>query len=150
MHCCLAASVCLLYWQQSCTCHGISTGMEPTNNQSAQLGREGENLAVAHLRENGYEIVERNWRFGKLEIDIIARKGNVLSIVEVKTRSGDYFGEPEDGVTKAKERFLATAADHYIISRNLDVEVRYDIISIVIHNGRHELKMIEDAFYPYM
>ena len=124
--------------------------MEPTNNQSAQLGRDGENLAVAHLRENGYEIVERNWRFGKLEIDIIARKGNVLSIVEVKTRSGDYFGEPEDGVTKAKERFLATAADHYIISRNLDVEVRYDIISIVIHNGRHELKMIEDAFYPYM
>lgn len=124
--------------------------MEPTNNQSAQLGREGENLAVAHLRENGFEIVERNWRFGKLEIDIIARKGNVLSIVEVKTRSGDYFGEPEDGVTKAKERFLATAADHYIISRNLDVEVRYDIISIVIHNGRHELKMIEDAFYPYM
>ena len=124
--------------------------MEPTNNQSAQLGREGENLAVAHLRENGYEIVERNWRFGKLEIDIIARKGNVLSIVEVKTRSGDYFGEPEDGVTKAKERFLATAADHYIISRNLDVGVRYDIISIVIHNGRHELKMIEDAFYPYM
>ena len=124
--------------------------MEPTNNQSAQLGREGENLAVAHLRENGYEIVERNWRFGKLEIDIIARKGNVLSIVEVKTRSGDYFGEPEDGVTKAKERFLATAADHYIFSRNLDVEVRYDIISIVIHNGRHELKMIEDAFYPYM
>lgn len=124
--------------------------MEPINNQSAQLGREGEILAVAHLRENGYEIVERNWRFGKLEIDIIARKGNVLSIVEVKTRSGDYFGEPEDGVTKAKERFLATAADHYIISRNLDVEVRYDIISIVIHNGRHELKMIEDAFYPYM
>lgn len=124
--------------------------MEPINNQSAQLGREGEMLAVAHLRENGYEIVERNWRFGKLEIDIIARKGNVLSIVEVKTRSGDYFGEPEDGVTKAKERFLATAADHYIISRNLDVEVRYDIISIVIHNGRHELKMIEDAFYPYM
>lgn len=124
--------------------------MEPINNQSAQLGREGEILAVAHLRENGYEIVERNWRFGKLEIDIIARKGNVLSIVEVKTRSGDYFGEPEDGVTKAKERFLTTAADHYIISRNLDVEVRYDIISIVIHNGRHELKMIEDAFYPYM
>ncbi len=124
--------------------------MEQKNNQSAQLGREGEILAVAHLRENGYEIVERNWRFGKLEIDIIARKGNVLSIVEVKTRSGDYFGEPEDGVTKAKERFLATAADHYIISRNLDVEVRYDIISIVIHNGRHELKMIEDAFYPYM
>ncbi|MBS1763628.1 MAG: YraN family protein [Bacteroidetes bacterium] len=124
--------------------------MDQKNNVSAQLGREGENLAVAYLEKNGYEIAERNWRFGKLEIDIIARKGNLLCIVEVKTRSGDYFGEPEDGVTKSKERFLATAADHYIISNNLDVEVRYDIISIVIHNGRSELKMIEDAFYPYM
>ena len=51
---------------------------------------------------------------------------------------------------EAKEKFLATAADHYIQSKNLDVEVRYDIVSIVFFNGKHELKMIEDAFYPYM
>jgi putative endonuclease len=115
-----------------------------------QLGQKGEEMAVIYLKQNGYDIKERNWRFGKLEVDIIAQKGNILSIVEVKTRTGDYFGEPEEGVTRAKERFLATAADHYIISKNLDVEVRYDIISIVMHQGRHELKMIEDAFYPYM
>ncbi len=114
-----------------------------------QLGREGEEMAVSYLLSQGYQIVERNWRFGKLEIDIIASKANLLCIVEVKTRTGDYFGESEEGVTKAKERFLATAADHYIISKNLDVEVRYDIVSIVIYNGRHELKFIEDAFYPY-
>ncbi len=115
-----------------------------------QLGKNGEEIAAQHLLKNGYDILHRNWRFGKFEIDIVARKGNTLSIVEVKTRTGDYFGEPEEGVTKAKEKFLATAADHYIQSKNLDVEVRYDIISIVFFNGKHELKMIEDAFYPYM
>jgi putative endonuclease len=121
-------------------------------NRSAhyELGREGEAIAVSYLKEHGFEILERNWRFGKLEIDIIARKDNLLCIVEVKTRTGDYFGDPEEGVTKAKERFLATAADHYIISKNLDVEVRYDIASIIVHNGQHEIKWIEDAFYPYM
>ena len=115
-----------------------------------ELGRQGEMIAVSYLKEHGFEILEQNWRFGKLEIDIIARKGNLLCIVEVKTRTGDYFGEPEEGVTKAKERFLATAADHYIISKNLDVEVRYDIASIVVLNGQHEIKWIEDAFYPFM
>ena len=115
-----------------------------------QLGKDGEEIAAQHLLKNGYDILHRNWRFGKFEIDIVAQKGNTLSIVEVKTRTGDYFGEPEEGVTKAKEKFLATAADHYVLSKNLDVEVRYDIISIVFFNGKHELKMIEDAFYPYM
>ena len=115
-----------------------------------QLGKDGEEIAAQHLLKNGYDILHRNWRFGKFEIDIVAQKGNTLSIVEVKTRTGDYFGEPEEGVTKEKEKFLATAADHYIQSKNLDVEVRYDIISIVFFNGKHELKMIEDAFYPYM
>lgn len=115
-----------------------------------QLGKDGEEIAAQHLLKNGYDILHRNWRFGKFEIDIVAKKGNTLSIVEVKTRTGDYFGEPEEGVTKAKEKFLATAADHYIQSKNLDVEVRYDIISIVFFYDKHELKMIEDAFYPYM
>ncbi len=115
-----------------------------------QLGKTGEELAVKFLVKKGYDILHRNWRFGKLEIDIVARKGNTLCIVEVKARTGDFFGEPEEGVTKAKEKFLATAADHYIQSKDLDVEVRFDIISIVFFKGRHELKMIEDAFYPYM
>ena len=94
-----------------------------------QLGAKAKTWQLNIWFANGYQILERNWRFGKLEIDIIASKGNLLCIVEVKTRTGDYyFGEPEEGVTKAKERFLATAADHYIIQKNLDVEVRYDIV----------------------
>ena len=114
-----------------------------------KTGKAGEELAVKYLQEHAYDIIERNWRFMHYEIDIIARKGNVLSIVEVKTRTGDFFGEPEEGVTKKKERFLSSAAHEYVVMKNLDVEVRYDIISIVFSNGKHELKMIEDAFYPF-
>jgi putative endonuclease len=114
-----------------------------------KLGQLGEQLAAEHLAAEGYEIVERNWRFDRWEIDIIARKGPVLAIVEVKTRTGDFFGEPEEGVTPRKEKLLAAAADQYIRMRDLDVEVRFDIVSIVFHGKRHELKLIEDAFYPF-
>lgn len=118
--------------------------------QHNQVGKEGELIAANYLTQNGYDILARNWRYGKLEVDIIALKGNTLCIVEVKTRTGNYFGEPHEAVTKAKEKFLADAADYYIQSQNLDVECRYDVISITIFNGRHEIEMIEDAFYPFM
>lgn len=114
-----------------------------------KTGKAGEELAVKYLLENGYDIIERNWRFKRYEIDIVARKGIILSIVEVKTRTGDFFGEPEEGVTKAKERFLSDAAHEYVCLKDLDVEVRYDIISVTFFKGRFELKMIEDAFYPF-
>lgn len=118
--------------------------------QHNETGKEGEELAANYLLKNGYEILARNWHYGKLEVDIIAQKENTLCIVEVKTRTGNYFGEPHEAVTKAKEKFLADAADYYIQSKNLEVECRYDIISITLYNGRHEIEMIEDAFYPFM
>ncbi len=118
--------------------------------QHNQTGKEGEELAVQYMLENGYEILERNWRHIHYEIDIIAKKNNTLCIVEVKTRTGNFFGEPEEGVSKKKERFLANAADYYIQSKDIMMECRYDIVSITKFNGRHELKYIEDAFYPYM
>ena len=114
------------------------------------LGKQGEDLAVQHLLKEGYEIRERNWWHGKYEIDVIAQKGHVLAFVEVKSRTGDLFGEPEEGVTRQKERNIAEAADHYIQQRDLHVEARFDIISVTFYKGRHELKMIEDAFYPFM
>ena len=118
--------------------------------QHNETGKAGEEMAAKYLLENGYDILERNWKHKHYEIDIIAKKGNTLSIVEVKTRTGNFFGEPEEGVSKKQERFLAHAADHYILSKDLHVECRYDIVSITMFNGRHELKFIEDAFYPYM
>lgn len=117
--------------------------------QHNETGKAGEEMAVKYLLENGYNILERNWRHLHYEIDIIAKKENTLAIVEVKSRTGNFFGEPEEGVSKKKERFLSDAAHEYVCMKDLDVEVRYDIISIIFFDGKFELKFIEDAFYPF-
>jgi putative endonuclease len=75
-----------------------------------ELGKQGEEIAQQHLSDKGYKILQCNWRFGSEEIDIIARKDNILVIVEVKTRQTNFFGEPEESVTKKKQKFLVRAA----------------------------------------
>ena len=76
-----------------------------------ELGRRGELLAKSYLENNGYEILDENWTYGKAEIDLIAYKDRMIIFTEVKTRSGNYFGEPEDFVDKRKQKLLAEAAD---------------------------------------
>ena len=113
------------------------------------LGRKGESLAKAHLENAGYEILDENWTHGKLEVDLIAYKNKVIIFTEVKTRSGNWFGEPEDFVDARKQRLLAEAADEYIYLMNHQGEVRFDIISILFdHKNNPILKHIEDAFWP--
>ena len=113
-----------------------------------ELGAEGEKLAVGFLKEKGYEILATNWRFGSDEIDIIAKYNGFLVIVEVKTRSTNAFGEPEIAVTKQKQRFLIRASQQFIIQKDINEECRFDIISIIIKNGKTTIHHIEDAFYP--
>lgn len=113
------------------------------------LGELGEELAVEELEKNGYEIVERNWRYKKAEIDIIARKNDVLAIVEVKTRSSDYIGDPQDFVSPKKIKLLVEAVNEYVISKDLDVEVRFDIIAIIKNENRLSLEHLEDAFFHF-
>ena len=93
------------------------------------FGKEGEQDAVNFLIENGHTILERNFRFGHAEIDIISRKDNILHIVEVKTRNSSAYG--------------------YIQKTDLDLEVQFDIISIVKNNVEFTINYIEDAFYPF-
>lgn len=114
-----------------------------------ELGELGEDLAVEELEKNGYEIVERNWRYKKAEIDIIARKNNVLAIVEVKTRSSDYFGDPQDFVNTKKIKMLVEAVNEFVVSKDLDVEVRFDIIAIIINQNKLTLEHLEDAFFHF-
>lgn len=116
--------------------------------QHNQLGSRGEDLAAGYLRDQGYHLLERNWRFGKGEIDIICSKGKTLVIAEVKTRSTEFFGQPEEAVNKRKRQFLIRAADAYVNKKNLLMEVRYDILSIIIRDHMHKIRHIEDAFYP--
>ena len=112
------------------------------------VGKFGEEMAQNHLLAKGYKIIAKNWRFGKDEIDIVAKHNNFLVIVEVKTRSTDFFGDPEEAVTKKKQKFLVRAADAYINNNKIAEEVRFDIISIVVTGSHWEINHIEDAFYP--
>lgn len=116
--------------------------------QHNELGKKGEELASQYLQKKSYKILERNWRYEKDEIDIIATDGLFLVIVEVKTRSTDFYGQPEEAVTRQKERFIIRATEEYIIQKDINLEVRYDIISIIIKNGKEAINHIEDAFYP--
>jgi putative endonuclease len=112
------------------------------------LGIKGEEIAENYLAGLGYKIIERNWRHKKDEIDIIALDGRFLVIVEVKTRSTDVFGDPEEAVTVAKQKFLIRATEEYIFLKDLNLETRYDIISIVIEGSRQTIRHIKEAYYP--
>lgn len=101
-------------------------------------------MAVAHLISAGYQVLERNWRAGHLEIDIIAKTGETLVIVEVKSRKNNTFGEPEIFVNKRKQGFLIKAANHYVLEKNLELEVRFDIVAVTDTNILH----LERAFFP--
>ncbi|MFI2741900.1 YraN family protein [Zhouia sp. PK063] len=113
------------------------------------LGIQGEEMARAFLLKNGYDILETNYRFGKAEIDIIAFKNAMLVIIEVKTRVSTYFGNPEQFVSKKKIKLLTDAAHNYIIKNDLDAEVRFDIISIIINSQQSVIKHIKNAFFHF-
>ena len=113
------------------------------------LGIEGEKLAVQHLTKKGYEILETNYRFQKAEVDIIAQKGEILAVVEVKTRTSADFGNPEEFVSAKKIKLLVKAVDEYVNENDLNVEVRYDIIAIIFDKQTTSLNHIEDAFYHF-
>jgi putative endonuclease len=114
--------------------------------QHNELGKKGEQLAVDFLIKNGYKILHRNWRYLKAEVDIVAQKENILAVVEVKTRSSDSFGNPQDFVNSKKIKLLVAAIDEYVVSRDLDVRVRFDIIGILKKNNQFIVKHLEDAF----
>ncbi len=114
-----------------------------------EIGRIGENFAEQHLIGKNYKILEKNWRFKRAEIDIIAKQELILVFVEVKTKSYSYYGEPEESVTPKKEAFLIDAAQRYMESIDYNWEIRFDIISILLDKAKNvqEIKHFEDAFF---
>lgn len=112
------------------------------------LGNVGEVMAQNYLRTNGYEILQTNWVCGKLELDIIARKDNMLVIVEVKTRSTDTFEHPKEAITLRKIRNIVNAAHEYIFSTDWMGESRFDVISVMPDGQNFKIEHIEDAFIP--
>jgi len=114
-----------------------------------ELGNQGEQLAVEFLQKNSYQILERNWRFKKAEVDIIAIKNEILAVIEVKTRSSNYFGNPQDFVNQKKIQLLVEAINEYVISKEIDVEVRFDIIAILKNKNDFKIEHLEDAFLHF-
>jgi putative endonuclease len=114
-----------------------------------ELGKLGEDLAVEFLEKEGYEILEKNWTFQKAEVDIIAKKENILAIIEVKTRSSLDFGLPQDFVKPKKIQLLVKAVNEYVIINDLDIEVRFDIIAVHKERDTFAIEHILDAFYHF-
>ncbi|MCL4162453.1 UNVERIFIED_CONTAM: hypothetical protein GTU68_036817 [Idotea baltica] len=101
------------------------------------------------MLKKGYTIRYKNYRYLKAEIDIIAQKDTILAIVEVRSRSSDFMVNIAETVTPKKIKLLVMAADHYVTEADLDLEVRFDIITILKNKNRFELEHLENAFYHF-
>lgn len=110
------------------------------------IGKIGEERAQAYLCSKGYKILHTNWCCGKLELDIVANKDGILIIVEVKTRSTDYFEHPKEAVTIGKIRNIVNATQEYIFKFDWKGETRFDIISVIPQGQSFKIEHIEDAF----
>ncbi len=116
--------------------------------QHNDLGKQGEQLALDALLFKGFILKEKNYTFAKAEVDLIMEHNGDLVFVEVKTRQTAQIGEPYLAVTRSKQKLIIKAAHHYIVSKDLDVNARFDVVSIVINSFRTDIKHIEGAFTP--
>lgn len=111
-----------------------------------ELGRKGEDEAARYLQRNGYEIIERNWIFDRHEVDIIARNDEYIVFVEVKTRSSNQWGNPEEAVSKARIKRMVQAADFYLNEYDIEEPVRFDVMAVLWNGRTFEIEHIDDAF----
>ena len=111
-----------------------------------ELGKWGEDLAAEYLQRKGYTIIERDWKSGRRDLDIVAQDGNVIVFVEVKTRRNSLYGEPEEAVDYHKLQNLHQAINHYVKFKHIRQEIRFDIISIVGTIGTEpDIQHIQDV-----
>ena len=117
-----------------------------SSQNTTSIGNYGEEIATDFLRENGYEIIDRNWRHGHLEVDIIARKGEMLHFVEVKTRGAGSWITPEEAFDATKNRNMLRAVNGYIGRYNIDCEVQVDLVAITTEeNGDVQINLYPDV-----
>jgi putative endonuclease len=113
-----------------------------------EIGQLAERLAQKHLLKLGYKILDTNWYHGHLELDIVAREGGELVIVEVKSRNGIRYEHPSEAVTNVKMKRLVEAAEAYIFKKGLNLETRFDVVTVIFWGLDFELEHFKDAFYP--
>jgi putative endonuclease len=108
-------------------------------------GPWGEEVAAQWLAGEGFEVLERNWRSGRYEIDVVARRGGVVHFVEVKTRKAGGLTAPEEAITPAKFRSLQRAARAWLAVHGDDVEVQFDLVAVEYGPASHEIRYIPNA-----
>jgi putative endonuclease len=112
-----------------------------------QLGDAGEDLAAAALKKQGYKILGRNYVTPLGEIDLIAKKGRTLVVVEVKTRKSSRYGSPQESVSHAKQAKLRRLADYYLKDKRLTgTPVRFDVVAVTLAEGEPQVEIIPNAF----
>jgi putative endonuclease len=124
----------------------LNKKLNPMNH--IELGREGERIAVQHLKSKKHIIRKLNYRFRRGEIDIISEFDNFLVATEVKTRNSRKYGSPTDAVSRAKQRQLIQVMHAFLLEEDSAKEVRFDVVSIILNTHEVEINHIEDAFYP--
>ena len=114
-------------------------------NKNIEIGKKGEDMAAEYLRNLDYRILERNYRSGRTEIDIIAEHGDKLIFIEVKTRTGLAYGLPEEAVDESKQEAIETCAETYILDKGWEGNIRFDIIAVSL-NDPEPIRHFTDAF----
>jgi putative endonuclease len=112
-----------------------------------ETGKRGEELAANYLKEKGFEIIEKNYRWKRFEIDLIVKKEPFLIFVEVKTKTNTTFGYPEDDVTPQKAKQVMAAAEEFVYETGWKKEIRFDIVAVIIKGQSIEIEHIIDGFY---
>ena len=124
---------------------------EKKTDKRHNFGRHCEFMARTYLEQQGYLILETNWRSGHKEIDIIAKNKETLVIVEVKARKNEDFINAESSVNEKKMHNLIRATHNYILIKGLDCETRFDVITLILdEKGEYKLTHIKDAFLPIL
>ena len=114
-----------------------------------EFGKLGEQIAVDFLLKKAYKVRYRNYRYQKAEIDIIAEKDDILTIVEVKSRTDSFLEEVSEAINKKKIKLMVMAADHYVQEHDLDLEVRFDIILVIKKGDKYMVEHTKNAFYHF-
>ena len=112
------------------------------------LGQKGEDIAARYLEQKGYTVQDRNWHCGHKDLDLVVTKDDTIVFVEVKTRTSTDWGDPHDFIDDRKIRRIVNSADAYLRFNQVDMDVRFDIVSIVAESGVFKVEHIEQAFFP--
>lgn len=115
-------------------------------NEAHELGHKGEALAKNYLSQKKFTILHTNWRWQKAEIDIIAKNNSQLVFIEVKTRQNAKFGRPVEFVSDKKQELMKEAAEAYIEMHSINLEIRFDIIGIILNSNFEKIEHIQNAF----